>query len=147
MNGVLACIDFSPVTDRVVREAERLVRADGQGRLILLHVAPPDPDFVGYDVGPQNVRDSRAEKLRRVHAELGRRADELRGRGVDAHAVLVEGATVDTILEKAREVGATTIVVGSHGHGRLYDALAGSVSGGVLRGATRPVLVVPSREA
>jgi nucleotide-binding universal stress UspA family protein len=36
-------------------------------------------------------------------------------------------------------------VVGSHGHGMMFDAMVGSVSAGVLRKSTIPVLVVPVR--
>jgi nucleotide-binding universal stress UspA family protein len=39
------------------------------------------------------------------------------------------------------------IVLGSHGHGAVRRALLGSVSEGVLHGATRPVLILPSRNA
>jgi nucleotide-binding universal stress UspA family protein len=38
------------------------------------------------------------------------------------------------------------IVLGSHGHGLLFDALVGSISAGVLRKSTLPVLIVPIRE-
>lgn len=145
MSHILAGIDFSPVSEAVVREAERLAGAGDGAQVTLLHVAAPDPEFVGYDAGPQTVRDARATELRREHATLGAWADAIRSRGIETRAVLVAGPTVDTILGKAREVGASTIILGSHGHGRLYDAIVGSVSAGVIRDATCPVLVVPSR--
>ena len=37
------------------------------------------------------------------------------------------------------------LVVGSHGHGAVFDLLFGSISDAVVRRATLPVLVVPSR--
>jgi len=41
---------------------------------------------------------------------------------------------------------ADMIVVGSHGHGAVYDVLIGSYSAGIIRGSELPVVVVPVRE-
>jgi nucleotide-binding universal stress UspA family protein len=143
MNRVLAAIDFSDVSERVLESAELLARAQG-ARLTLLHVAAPPPEFVGYAVGPESVRADRAEELRKDHTALQRRAAELRERGLEAHALLVEGASVETILREASRLATTTIVIGTHGHGALHDALLGSVSAGVIRGSSCPVLVIPA---
>lgn len=142
MRRILAAVDFSEVSDAVVSHAASLAQAFS-ARLLLLHVAAPDPEFVGLEVGPQTVRDARADELRREHRELQRRASELRDRGFNAEAFLIQGPTVDTILERAEHLDADLLVLGSHGHGAAYRALLGSISGGVLRRATVPVLIVP----
>ena len=142
MNQILAALDLSSAADEVIRHAESLTRAMG-ARLTLLHVAAPHPDFVGYQVGPQSVRDARARELKSEHDRLQSYASDLQRRGLDAHAILVEGPTVETILAEVDRRGADLIVMGSHGHGMLYDAIVGSVSAGVMRAATRPVLIVP----
>jgi len=36
------------------------------------------------------------------------------------------------------------IVMGSHGHGALYELLVGSITQGVLKAAKCPVVVVPA---
>jgi nucleotide-binding universal stress UspA family protein len=36
--------------------------------------------------------------------------------------------------------------MGSHGRGKLFDLVVGSVSAGVIRKSPVPVLVVPARE-
>lgn len=146
MERIIAGVDFSPVSDAVVNRAASIARAFA-ARLVLLHVAAPDPDFVGFDVGPQSVRDARARELRDEHRELQRRADDLRERGIDVEALLVQGPTVDTILGKAAHLDADLLVLGSHGHGALHRALVGSVSEGVLRRGLLPVLIVPARDA
>ncbi|HBZ68950.1 MAG TPA: universal stress protein [Deltaproteobacteria bacterium] len=143
MSHILAAVDFSGVSERVLENAELLARAQG-GRLTLLHVAAPNPAFVGYESGPQSVRDGRARSMREEHSALQRQAARLRERGLDAHALVVEGPNVETILREAQRLGSTMIVMGSHGHGALYDALVGSVSAGVIRGASCPVLIVPA---
>lgn len=144
MGVVLVPVDFSEVTAEVVRRAGELARALGH-RAVLLHVAEPEPDFVGYGVGPRPVRRSVAEHLREEHRQIEALAASLRERGVDAEALLVQGPTAATILEQAADLRAELIVIGSHGRGALYRALLGSVSADVLRGARQPVLVVPIR--
>jgi nucleotide-binding universal stress UspA family protein len=50
------------------------------------------------------------------------------------------------IKRTARETGATEIVVGTHGHGRVRRAL-GSTAHALLHDAPCPVTVVPPRAA
>ena len=145
MSHILAAVDFSSVSEQVLQNAELLARSQN-GRLTLLHVAAPNPEFVGYEPGPQSVRDGRAKSLCQVHSVLQQYAARLRERGLDAHALVVEGSNVETILREARRLGSTMIVMGSHGHGALYDALVGSVSAGVIRGSSCPVLIVPAHQ-
>lgn len=144
MRQLLVPVDFSPVTAAVLDHAARIA-AGFAAEVTLLHVAAPEPEFVGYDAGPETVRSNVASGLRQVHRDLQELADDLRGRGIEAHAVCVQGSTVDVILERAQRMAADLIVLGSHGHGALYRALMGSVSEGVLRGASCPVLIVPAR--
>ncbi len=146
MKQIIAALDLSPVSDEVLNRAASIARAFS-ARLILLHVAAPDPDFVGFDVGPQSVRDARANELRDEHRAFQQLAKELCDTGVNAEAGLVQGPTVETILEQADRQKADLLVLGSHGHGAVYRALLGSVSEGVLHRATVPVLVVPARSA
>lgn len=141
---ILVPIDFSECTDAVVAWACGLAEAL-QARLWLVHVAAPDPDFVGYDAGPPGVRDQMAEHLRDDHREIQRIAGEVRDRGIDATALHVQGPTVETLLRESRKLEVDLIVMGSHGHGALYRTLMGSISEGVMRNADVPVAIVPAR--
>ena len=102
MGHILAAVDFSDLTDSVITQAECVGKSLGYP-ITLLHVAAPNPDFVGYEAGPDTVRDSRAKELRDEHRELLERASALRDRGVDANALLVEGPSVQTILDGVQE--------------------------------------------
>ena len=53
------------------------------------------------------------------------------------------GIPVTAILGRAASTKARYIVMGSHGHGAMYDLLVGSTTHGVLKKAPCPVLVVP----
>ena len=143
MKTILAPVDFSPVSAAAVDVAASL--ANGLGaKLWLLHVAAPDPDFVGYAAGPAEVRDAIAGSLREEHRELealARRAAEI---GVEVEPLMIQGATVEAIVAKAADLDADVIVLGSHGHRAFMRALLGSVSEGVLHKSARPVLVIPT---
>lgn len=143
MRSILVAVDFSGITESALNYASTLARLSGSP-VHLLHVASPEPTFVGYEPGPPEVRQQVARELRSEHRDLQVLADGLRAQGIDAHAAAVQGPTVATVVARAQEVGADVIVIGSHGHGRLYRALLGSVSEGILRHAPCPVLIVPS---
>lgn len=144
MRCILVALDFSDATPPVLRMAEQLASASG-AELRLVHVAAPEPEFVGYQVDSPALRDTHAAAYREEHRRLQDLADEVRGRGVEARALLIQGPTVEKILEEAERLDASLVVVGSHGRGALARVLVGSVSEGLLRAGHRPVLVVPSR--
>ena len=146
LKNILAAVDFSPVTQDVAAEARALAEAFG-AKLWLIHVAAPEPAFVGYDIGPAYIRSAVAAELREQHAALEAWQAELAGSGIDVTARLLPGDPVEKILEEARDMPADRIVIGSHGHGALRDLLMGSVGQGVVRRAECPVLVVPARRA
>lgn len=146
MKTILVPIDFSEITERVIRLAAEIGQGVG-ATICLLHVAEPEPDFVGLEVGPQHVRDQKASELRSEHREIQERVSALRADGLEAHALLVQGATVEKILAEAHRLGAGLIVMGSHGRGGLRRALVGSVSEGVLHRAPCPVLIVPQAKS
>ena len=62
MKNILVPIDLSPITDITVEFAARFAKGFGS-KIWLVHVAAPDPDFVGFGTGPKYVRDQRADEL------------------------------------------------------------------------------------
>jgi nucleotide-binding universal stress UspA family protein len=130
------------VTDRVMDIARDLATRTAS-HVYVLHVAEPEPDFVGYDVGPDVVRDQVAEEYHREHRQVQRLADSLSSSDVGATALLIQGSIVETIIREADRLDADLVVVGSHGHGAVFDLLVGSISEGLVRRSSRPVLVVP----
>jgi len=53
------------------------------------------------------------------------------------------GMVAEEILLQADSLNTDLIVMGTHGHGAMYNLLVGSATKGVLKHSTRPVLVVP----
>jgi len=143
LTHVLAAIDFTSVSDRVIELGADLASATGAG-LTVLHAAAPEPGFVGYDIGPQYIRDQRARELREEHHRLHEIGERLRSRLPDVRVRLRPGPTVETILAEASEIGADLIVVGAHQHARARKLLLGSVSEALVRQSSCPVTVVPA---
>jgi nucleotide-binding universal stress UspA family protein len=69
-------------------------------------------------------------------------ADAAEDAGVSYGLERFAGETVETIVALADAKDADLIVLGCRGRGAVASALLGSVSQGVLRHASRPVLVV-----
>lgn len=145
MKTILTAIDFSEATDAVVNAAAELTRALG-GELHLLHVEAPNPDFVGYEPGPQTVRDQVAKSMAEDRDDIIALRDRLKADGIVAHALVVQGPTIQKIVDEASRLNADLVVIGSHGHSALRDLVLGSVSDGVVRKAPCPVLVVPKSQ-
>jgi nucleotide-binding universal stress UspA family protein len=141
---ILVCVDFSEVSDAVVEHAKAVAALAGAEARVL-HVAAPNPDFVGFEAGPDSVRNQVAQELRDEHRALEVIAKRLAEANVRAAPLMVQGPTAATILEQIHRFRADLVVLGSHGHGALHHLLAGSVAEEVLRKSPVPVLVVPSR--
>ena len=142
MKNVLVAIDFHKKTEVLIDWAFSLTKPH-RSKLWLIHVAAPDPDFVGNDVGPQYIRDDRAETLRKEHRLLQRYKESLEEKGTEVEALLIQGATIETILEEADKLSIELIACGHHQHGFLYNAIFGSTSSGIVNKSSIPVLVFP----
>ena len=142
---ILVCVDLSDSTEEILKKVEELCRPLN-AKVWLLHNAMPEPDTLEFKVDPIEARESLAKKFHQQHRRIQEFAERFRKSGVDATALLVHGKTVDTILKEAADLDIDVIVVGSHGHGAMYQLLVGSISEGVLRRSKRPVLVIPTHE-
>lgn len=141
--NLLVAVDFSD-TSRLIVDTVRGLAKSTFAKVWLLHVAEPDPDFVGYDADPTEMRDVVAKHYHDEHRQLQTFAQELRAAGLDCEALLIQGATVETVLDQAVKLSATMLVIGSHGKGAVRRLLLGSISEGVLHKSKIPVLVVPT---
>ena len=142
--NILLAVDFSNVTKSVMRITEKIAGNSGV-HIYILHVADPEPEFMGYDAGPEVVRDQVAKSHNDAHRRTQELAESLRKSGLEATALTIQGAIVESVLDQAEGLDAGLVVVGSHGHGAVYDLLVGSVSEGIVRRSVRPVLVVPAK--
>ena len=143
---ILACLDLARSSPAVLREA-RLWARRLSAELYLLHVAEPDPDFIGGGAGPESLRLAVAHKNKLAQQRLEAAAVELRKDNLDATAVLVQGAVADMILQEANRLHADVILMGTYARGVANSPFIGSASKQVLFKAARPVLLIPPNDA
>ena len=143
MKTVLAPIDFSRVSERVIETAIALARAS-DARLVLLYVVAPVLP-VGGPIALTLARAEFAEEEKRTTARfLTQIQRSLRDEGVTAQVLHFSGEPRECIIEQATRLSADLIVLGSHGHGAFYDAVMGSIACGIVKRAACPVVIVPS---
>lgn len=139
--SVLAATDFSPLGDGAVSTGASIAKASG-GTLSVAYAADPPPPFsqpLLDRIGPADPDELWTRQARRsMTALLGRLRPEL----PDARGFVRVGTPWREIVRLAGELGADGIVVGSVGHSAIERLLLGSTAEGVVRNASRPVLVV-----
>lgn len=145
MKTILVPVDFSSVTAQVC-DAARTLADLIKARLVFLHVVQTPSfmmnDYYAFDTGSMTELMAAGEKAaRKKLLALGRRYDKGSRR---VQTVQITGSPVASILSQAAASKATYLVIGSHGHGAVFDLLVGSTTHGVLRKASCPVLVVPA---
>lgn len=142
MKTILAPIDFSSITDQVVREASSLAAAIG-ARVVLLTALQP-PILMAEDATIGQLAEIAAAGEKNATRQLEAVAEKIRQQPIAVTTVPVTDHPVPAILAQAVEWKADYIVMGSHGHSAFYDLLVGSTTHGVLNGATCPVVIVPA---
>ena len=143
--NILVTVDLSLASDIVIEAARGVAELAGVC-VYVLHAVETEPGFVCPESDPEAARSWLAKKFPLEQSRVQALADKLLDDGLYAEPLLVCGHAVDATLKEADILGAGLIVVGSHGHGAVYDVLIGSYSAGIIRKSKLPVLVVPVRD-
>jgi nucleotide-binding universal stress UspA family protein len=147
MKKILAAVDFSNATSRVVDAAAEMAKAFG-AELHLLHVIEPEPTYTAYGFTPDEfpaIQTFHEETRTRAQKTLDASASEITKKsGVTPITHLGDGSPLHVLEDKTEEIGADFVVLGSHGHGVIASLLLGSVAEGMVRKSIVPTLVVPA---
>jgi nucleotide-binding universal stress UspA family protein len=161
MKCILVPIDFSDVTPPVIDLARQLAKALG-AEIHLVHVkeltAAPTPGTLGYGLAgmpelapmagvPVPGFEPMPEAISEDEGQTSKFAkwqQEIARDGIKVSLHEPTGTVAEEILNQADELNADIIVMGTHGHGAMYNLLVGSATKGVLKHSTRPVLLVPA---
>ncbi|RQG95515.1 universal stress protein [Natrarchaeobius chitinivorans] len=124
---MLYATDFSDNAERAFEAFSYLRHATQEATLV--HVETPK------DPGPSDDTDP--------ETQLGERAEQLEGWGIETRTEIRRGDPTDEILAAETTYDPTTILVGSRGHSRLRRLLLGSVSEDLVARANGNVMLVP----
>jgi nucleotide-binding universal stress UspA family protein len=104
----------------------------------------------GFYISPLGGRQhgSIQEALEDVgrHA-VGRAVADLEAAGAEVESRIVSGKPAEVLIEVAKEVGASAIVVGTVGENPVTGAILGSVVLRLVQRSPVPVLVVPTEDS
>ncbi len=142
MKNLLLAIDFKDGTQKLVNFATEYAQCV-KAKLWVLHVAAPEPDFVGYEVGPQYIRDMRATELKEEHRELKKISDGINFKGIQAEGLLINGGTVEMIAAEIEKLHIDAVIVGHHKHGFWHKSFFGCTDTSIIDKSKVPVIVVP----
>lgn len=153
---ILVALDLSDASQEILRVVQTLT-VGLSAKVWLFHVTEPSSGMVEYTGSLRNeesddrldteyARDQIARKFKNEHTALQKEAEKLKTPQVTVAARVVQGSAVEILLLESEKLAIDMIVVGSHGHGALYNMLIGSVSESILQQSSCPVLVVPTHD-
>ena len=141
--NILVAIDLSNASQKILDKAKTLAVAL-PAKVCLLHVIEGEPDFLDDEPDLLSSSDQSQQEFSQEHKYLQKEVDGLRQSGIETKGLLSQGSVVDVILQKSKQLEIDIIIVGTHGHGGVHHMIFGSVSEGVLRNTSCPVLVIPT---
>jgi len=142
---ILVAVDGSDTSNLALQEAIKLAK-EQQAALRLIHVVDETPAYMLVETPylvadyQKAMRDAGQKVLATCAATVSQAGVE-----VDTKFALLEVLAqriCDAINEEAKRWPADLIVIGTHGRHGFNHLLLGSVAEGVIRLATKPVLVI-----
>ncbi|MGD1853208.1 MAG: cation:proton antiporter [Leptolyngbyaceae cyanobacterium] len=121
---LLAAVDTSPMTERVLTKTAELARRC-DGHVVVLHVKQMnDPQSM------KKLKQQTKQHLADIRHQL----------------IITSGAISTEILRVAQDYGAAEIVIGKRGRRSLEDLFVGSISRAVIESSSLPVVIVEITE-
>jgi nucleotide-binding universal stress UspA family protein len=145
MKTILAAVDFSQITQKVVDGASLFAEAM-QAKLVLLNVWEPIASYMPVGAAMDVITAPvpvEPPDLNLVKERLEQLAAPLRNKGLTVETLVSTALPVEEILNQSKLLVASIIILGSHGHGALFQLFSGSVVTSVLHKSTIPVTVIP----
>ena len=144
---IVVALDGSPEGERALEPALAVGSLTGAAHYTLVQVVePPVPLITRMAMSPARMRPHwREQQENCARSYLERIGTRLRSQGISVATEMIAARGVgEQILGLAQSTGADLIVVGTHAARGMERLLLGSVADKVIRGASQPVLVVPT---
>jgi nucleotide-binding universal stress UspA family protein len=131
LERVLVTLDLSKVSRHMQPYVQGMIDA-GAKNITLFHV-----------VQARRYKMDDDERFKEVRVKLEEFRDHLAIKNCNVDIHMHFGTTTYNILEAAREIDATLIMLGTTGKSYLRGTTLGSTSEEVVKGSSRPVLLIP----
>ena len=152
INKILYVTDLGPGSAQVFRYALSLA-SRYQAQITILHIVEPLTPFaqnlVELYVSHEQSEAQHAEIRKHLLEKLQERLHDFCSKescateeNLVAEILVVEGQPAQTIISEAARLNSDMIVMGTHQHSVIGEALLGSTAHNVLHSSTLPVLLV-----
>lgn len=141
---LMAAIDDSPETARILAWTELLARRFAAAALVLHVVEPPLSSAIQLGAAGVNPEQTLARLGESASRWLDEQVAGLRERIDGVTTTVAFGDAATEILAAAKRIGADLIIVGRGGARSRFARLLGSVTHHLMRGGDRLTLVVPA---
>lgn len=155
MKKILIAVDYDPTAQKVAELGFSLAKAMNS-EVVLLHVVTdpvyyssieysPIVGYTGYEILDPLSGNTVVEIRKAAQLFLDKLKQHLNDETIKT--IVVEGNFAESIIESAKSVHADIIVIGSHSHSWLSDAIMGSVTSEVLHKSTIPLFIIPTKKS
>lgn len=141
MKKIMACIDFTKGTDRIVDKSIELAVATNAG-LCLIHVAPPKPVTPEVVCGKRSFPEL-AKRLCNCNRHFDDFARRIKDAGIELTTIRARGEAAKIIAGEAIKNHAEMIIMGAKNNSALRHLIAGSVTADVMKKTQATIVLVP----
>lgn len=142
-NTFLVAVDGSEGSVRAADFATERALASS-AKLVLAYVIEWSPYSFHTPDELAERHKRREEEIERAQSTvLGPVSKSVKDKGVDVEVVVNHGHPSETLVDLAKDHGATQIFIGRKGQSRVASLLFGSVAGSLVQTSPVPVTVVP----
>ncbi len=143
--GILVPVDFSEQSLIALGQSFNLARLT-HSEITLMHVI--DQDFISHLTDTILSKYNYADQLQ---DDMQARLDELATRvqneqGIKAHTKISTGKIYDEIIEEAKEINASLIIMGTMGRDTFKKKILGSNASHVIKTAPCPVITIKGKK-
>lgn len=154
MKKVLIALDYDPSSIKVAVKGYALAKTLG-AKIVLMHALYDPVYYSSLEYSPitgfndsMNMGTFNTDTIRGLKEAAQHFLDNTKEHLADEtiQTLIKEGETADTILEAAKDLNVDIIVLGTHSRKWLENILIGSVAEKVLKHATLPLFIVPTKK-
>ena len=128
MKNIMVAVDADQRSGVLINHAVELAKKF-DAKIWIVHIANPQVRYAGVGVAAGVVpppHKAEQEMLQTYEANV-------KNDGLEAEGILINGPTIEMVLEEAAKIHAELIVIGSHEHSFIHNALLGTTTGQVIK--------------